>query len=309
MLKTKISILSKPEFEKRLKSNHEDMHLIDSIESLITRARSYVFKLPKPGENVVLLLSGGLDSIITWQILMDQYKLHVFPISIKNKIFNPQLRSIYYFSTYYQVKYPKLFHKPYIINNLRFDSGLGNKINTANIPSASILENYDNETGRSTFPYWGTSVFSVVPAYMYSLYLTYNMNIQVNTILCGVTADDGLYIPSQTLSFMRILMLMLIQFSGNKALQFGSIFYDRSLGTYMKKRDVTNYGYRQNLPLMKTYSCDRKGVIHCGECLSCISRKYCFEKNHIKDETIYMNQISVRALAHKMKRFLQNRHT
>jgi 7-cyano-7-deazaguanine synthase in queuosine biosynthesis len=305
MSQTKIQSLSKAEFEFRLKKNREDIDLIDSIETLIRKERSYIFQLPERGGNVILLLSGGMDSIIAWQILMDQYKLHVFPISIKNKVFNPQGRAINYFSHYYKIKYPDLFHKPYIINNLRFDSGLRSKIHTANIPSSTILDNYDIMVGGSAIPIWSTSVFSVIPAYMYSLFLYYKKNIHINTIVCGITADDGLYVPAQTLSFMRLLMFILMRFSCNKRFQFGSIYYDRSLRTYMRKRDVTLYGYHHGLPLMKTYSCDRKGILHCGECQSCTSRKYCFEKNHIKDGTLYMNQVSIRALAHITKRFLQ----
>jgi tRNA(Ile)-lysidine synthase TilS/MesJ len=60
---------------------YEDVTTIRSLESLLLKKRGYIFRMPKPGKSVILLLSGGLDSITCWGMLMEEFKLNVYPIS------------------------------------------------------------------------------------------------------------------------------------------------------------------------------------------------------------------------------------
>jgi len=58
----------------------ENLEAIQTIENFFIKKRGYIFKMPSPKKPVILLLSGGLDSIISWALLMEIYQLVVHPL-------------------------------------------------------------------------------------------------------------------------------------------------------------------------------------------------------------------------------------
>jgi hypothetical protein len=96
----------------------EDKKLIKTIDSFFIRKRGYVVKMPKPGSSVILLVSGGMDSITAWASLMADYKVKVYPVHI----LTGQPRNIYeqksvrYYSTIFSKKYRKHFREPIFIS-------------------------------------------------------------------------------------------------------------------------------------------------------------------------------------------------
>ena len=67
------------------KSNEpfEDLETIRKTEQLLKEKRGYVFRMPPPKSNVILLLSGGLDTVTMWDMLMRIYQLNVYPVFIR----------------------------------------------------------------------------------------------------------------------------------------------------------------------------------------------------------------------------------
>jgi 7-cyano-7-deazaguanine synthase in queuosine biosynthesis len=287
-------------FQKILEKNHEDLRLIETIEDDIGRLRPYIFRLPKQGEPVILLLSGGLDSVIAWEKLLGEYHLQVFPITVYKKTTEPQQRSIRYFSALFKNKYPKLYHDPFAVNSTLLDKQLYELNAKKYFDPKTILKQYNPSLKNSTSPYSGTNAFTAINGAIYAQYLQLTRGVSIHTIIYGATADDGLFISSQTYAFMRVMMRMLMMFVQDTKLQLGSIYYEQSLAANEKKRDVLKYGYKQNLPLEKTYSCGQGGWLHCGRCPSCIGRQYCFSINNIPDRTIYLNQIPSKGFARKV---------
>jgi len=111
-----------------------------------------------------------------------------------------------------------------------------------------------------------------------------------------VTSDDGRFVPSQTLTNMRLIMATMMQVSQEDSWQFGSVFYEPSVRASMTKAEVTRYLLRTKMPIRHTYSCDRKGILHCGTCLSCQSRKYCMQKAGKADGTWYLDGNPIRTV-------------
>lgn len=279
------------EFINKLKNNHEDLKTIRAVEQLIRNRRRYIFRMPKTGGSVVLLLSGGLDSIIAWGVLLHTYRVHTYPIMIPTKWNDPQKTSVKYYSRYFKRKYPKLYHEPFITRPSVVDQMPFLHIKPHALSADTLLELYNPAFNQLDLPISGTNIFTAVTASAYCLYISRTQHIPISTIIYAATADDGLFVPSQTFAFLRLMMLMLMRLLNNDAMQFTSIFYESSLGTLYRKRDVLHYGHILGIPLKRTYSCDKRGIIHCGSCLSCISRQYCFTKNNIPDPTVYQNQI------------------
>lgn len=280
-------------FYKHLVHNHEDISLIRSTEKMIRSLRKDMFRLPKDGGSVVLLLSGGLDSVIAWEMLLGQYHLHVYPLVVSQGLLDPQYGAIRKFCRIFRKKYADRYHEPYGVRAPASHGNFHTKI-LNDAPPERLLQYFDLTNQTVKVPFWGANVFTAYWGYMYLQYLTFTLPCPVNTIIYGATADDGLFIPSQTYAFMRLTMLMLMKFSANPAVQFGSVFYEESLHTFMTKADVLLYGHRALLPLSKTYSCDKRGIFHCGTCLSCRSRRYCFDRAGVIDQTLYTDGESIK---------------
>lgn len=278
-------------YDSALKKNGEDVAFIRRIEALITRQRNYVFRMPKPGGSAVLLVSGGMDSIVTWEILFRVFRLNVYPIMIPTKKRDPQIASIRYFSTYFRRKYPSLFHEPLIMNPSVIDQDPFTHVSPDAFPADRILDLYNPDNHELKLGVSGTNIFTAVRACLYCQHLSRTTGTHVSTIIYAATSDDGLFVPSQTYAFLRLIMLTLMRLVDNKDMQFTSVFYESSLGTMLNKKDVLLYGHRLGLPLEHTYSCDLRGAIHCGTCLSCYSRRKCFEETAIADRTVYRDTL------------------
>ena len=102
------------------KNKNEDFDLIEKIEKIFLKRKKIIFKKPKKGDSVILLLSGGFDSIAAWYFLMKDYDLNVYPLVLGKK--NPlskNIRSINYYSKYFEKKFPKNFHHAYYVKDPR----------------------------------------------------------------------------------------------------------------------------------------------------------------------------------------------
>ncbi|MBU1326772.1 hypothetical protein KKB64_01735, partial [Patescibacteria group bacterium] len=60
---TFLPTISQKMFLQKMKRRHfENIPAIQSVESYFQKTRGYVVAMPKPGEKIILLTSGGLDS-------------------------------------------------------------------------------------------------------------------------------------------------------------------------------------------------------------------------------------------------------
>src|SRR3989344_4712471 len=57
----------------------EDTQIRKNIETLLLKARKYVFKMPAPGSTVAAMMSGGLDTTVVIGLLLKKYKLNIIP--------------------------------------------------------------------------------------------------------------------------------------------------------------------------------------------------------------------------------------
>lgn len=284
-----------------LRNNHENLVMIRSVEHVIRSFRPAVFRMPKPGSEVVLLLSGGMDSTAAWDTLMSRYKLIVYPIAVRRSVFDPQINSIRKLSRYFQHKYPNRYRIPKIIRWDEF-GGLLSQLSHTFASGDMLLDYLAPGTSIVESPGSGANVFFALHAALYAQTLSVVLERHVSTVFYGVTSDDGGHIRTQTFSFLRLMMLVLMRFTGDNNFQFSSPFYEPQLGAFFTKRDVLQRAVRLRVPIQITYSCDKKGLLHCGVCISCQSRKFCFEKSGIVDPTWYMDPESIRA---RVKRILR----
>lgn len=286
--------LSKKQFDKKLRSRKlEKIETVNAIEKILKTQRGYVFKMPPPGASVVLLLSGGLDSIVAWAILMKEFRLNVYPISfdIGERRAKRERASIEYFSRFYKKRFGDLFHFPE-----RISLNIKKMVIPIEDPMKVLdpAEVFKNFRGPKKPEYVDITrgAFTLMPIYgkIYAEHLYQSKNIAIDTILCSVIPTDGLLIPFQTLTSLRSIMLNLTSTTRNLKWQFASVCFEKETGLYITKSDLIKWGYSEGIPLERTWSCWHSAKFQCGgsDCLTCYVRRQSFKKAGVPDKTIYM---------------------
>lgn len=285
--------ISKKQFFSHLRSRTlEDVRMMTSIERYLVKKRGYVFRIPKKGEPTILLVSGGLDSITTWALLMEEFGLNVYPLTFDRgeKRREKERQALRFFSKLYQHRYPHLFHEPMEID-------LGTKAITLPIETAPtqlhpevVLRSLSTQSGAVDVNV-SFGAFLLLPMYgkMYADFLNHTHNLHIKTIFCAVTTDDGELVPHQAFTAIRSAMFYLCSATGNSAWQFASAVFEKETGLYFGKKDLVAWATRQGIPLERTWSCYHAGKYQCGgeDCITCGARRQAFIKAGVPDRTIY----------------------
>lgn len=306
-IKTKTEIVNKLKHRKL-----EDVEFIKNVENELIRKRGYIYRKPLKGDSVVLLLSGGLDSVTCWGILMKEFGLNVYPLSFDRgeKRAKREKASIDYYSKLYKERFPALYHKP-----VRLTLGLDN----VKIPIEKSLEIIHPEVILDKFKgdSWlidinvSMGAFLLLPVYakIYAESLKLKENLDVRNIFCSVTLGDGRLVPHQTFTSLRSVMLYLCSSSGDYSWQFTSAVFEKELGLYLDKSDLVKWACKNNIPLDKTWSCYHAKRYQCGgsDCITCVARKNAFMTARAKDTTKYIpvsEQTLLKIAKHKLKEIL-----
>lgn len=271
------------------KRPYEDLDLLRYVEAFLKKKRGYVTKLPLKNKPVILLASGGLDSTITWEILLAKYRYQVYPLYLKKEQqkSNQEIKAVNYFSKYFQQKYPKLSKPVTHFSTLLLPKQIEKLIKTPQlVHPKQLLEMIDkpqsNPLSRSVLPQ-----LNVYYALLFYQFIQLTKKIEVNVVFSGVTAEDGVQVPSQTLTNLRLNMLNACHLTQNYQLQYLSLSLDNHLKYWLTKQQLLELGIQFNLPFEKTFSCYRGKRKHCGFCQTCLHRKSAFDKTSVSDPTSY----------------------
>lgn len=273
-------------WKKLADSDFEDRELIETIERYLLKKRGYILDLPKKGEVVVLMLSGGMDSIWAWYLLLAEYKVRVYPVSRIVGMFDPKFLAIRYFSKIFKQRFPKTYCDPFVFVQPNYGKWFRKEMLPSKLTSEQILGHYDPVHRVVQSGFHGTNSLLAWRALLYVNFLRFVKNLPIVKIYCGVLGTDGQLIPSQTLSHLRVTMLGMMTHNGQQDIQFSSILFEKEWGIYMTKKEVTDGLKLHNLPISKTYSCSRSGLVHCGKCVSCRLRRSTAAVG-VHDTTIY----------------------
>ncbi len=321
-MKKNKDFVSRSFFNNFLKNREtEDLNLIENLDKLFLKKRGYVIEKPKESSNVILLLSGGLDSIVAWAFLMEVRKYTVYPVFVKSKKFNlfsPEFRSIRYFSKYFSKKYGKKYVKPFYLTVSTQPKEKSMFIGKENLSGVDILNNFQLnnhflENGSNIVIFEPQNVDPYIKSFyglIYAQYLNFRHGLDVKDIFVGINASDGLLASSQSLTSIRSTMLSMCISTNKYDWSFSSPFFERELGSIMDKSSVIRIGHGLGLPLEKTWSCYKKNnILQCGnDCISCVNRRHSFEEAKVKDETFYSFSIKKRlfvALNFRLKKLLK----
>ena len=212
-------------------------------------------------EKAVILLSGGLDSCVSAAVARQKYKSHAIvfdcgqarkEIESAEKIareLNINLKIIKLNFLKPAVEIPEI--EPYELDDIEITTGTMKQVwvPARNLIFASIAAGFAEMNNCSK-------------------------------IFAGFNAEEGATFPDNTPEFVNKFNEVLK--SGTlKEVEIAAPLID------LNKEGIVKLGYELNAPMELSWSCYKKGDIHCGRCESCRRRKRGFKRAGLPDFTVY----------------------
>lgn len=297
----RIPKLSPAKITAKLKTRKlENLSLIATIEKIFRQKRKTNITIPSRGDAVILIVSGGLDSIIVWGYLLMVYGLAVYPVFMNRGQRRAQLEetAVDFFYEFYRHRFPNLCHPVQKLQSgippieIRFP---------ITINSNTVVSN----TGRwRGIPMYSAMLLNYAVQYAYYLEITQQKHIR--TIFAGFMATDGLVMKDETLTAIRMSNLAIAELTEDYSWQVIALPLEKELGFLYGKAPFIRWATKVGIPLEKTRSCIMWDKLHCGECISCTTRKTAFATARIPDPTQYKRYRwrAMRVRLGKIKRWL-----
>ncbi len=262
----------------------EDLDLLKNTEEMLFKKRGYTFKMPPPKTPVISLMSGGLDTTIVTAILLEEFKLTVYPVYFDRYIENSKRakKSVDFFSDYFKQKYSRLF-KPLQKLDLKFPPPQIEEIIFLTDAGNSKVKKHSNQ--RRGIPFQPS--LYIYNSLIYAYYLSETQNVQIKTIFGSWLKSNGLWHAYETLTALRLLMLEICIMTKNFEWQFSALPIEKELGLFYDKDFLIRWGYQHKLPLEKTWTCFHGKPVQCGQCSTCLDRRHSFLTAKIIDKTRY----------------------
>ncbi len=259
---------------KRVKAAQRNYNRnLTTIEKILIQERGYASRPPE-NEDVVVLYSGGLDSSIMLDLIIQEWNVKVHPIFFKRGARAEKFEeaAFDYFVKFYSERYP---------NNI----GDATKV-VYEIPPKNFKETFPKELSLTVgLPLRNSTMENLAVMYAVSLNGKYNLNIK--TILTGAIADDETD-PENSMLSLRSQTLNTCINTGDWSWQITSPLTDRVFREEpVSKANLIFYARDRGLPLEKTRSCFSPDEIADGTCFACKKRLAAFEATGIKDPVEY----------------------
>lgn len=236
------------------------LKVLDTL--LLSKKGKEISSLPYR-EDVVFLISGGLDSTIGVAQVIDKYNCVVYPLFVQRHSKNMK----YEFSAIKKIyklmkkKYPKNLKEVEMVDieipPIKFKKGLKKeRLNT----TGHVLRN--------------VSLSSI--GAQYAVFLNDNLGLDIKTVFLGSIGDDNF--PHNKLEIFRLMTLILCWDLNDYRWQVVSPFIDPFFQEIPNnKKDNIKWAEKNGIPLNQTRTCTLAGDKACGICSDCLKRKNAFE--------------------------------
>ncbi|MFQ6010284.1 MAG: 7-cyano-7-deazaguanine synthase [Candidatus Aenigmatarchaeota archaeon] len=238
-----------------------------AIEEILIKERGYVFDKPLK-EDVVVLLSGGLDSAVMVDMIIKEWDSRVHPLYFRRGArAEPYEESAFdYFVGFYKERYPDNIVEP--------------KKMEYSVPPKDLKRNIPEERLKSVgLPMRNSTMQNL--AVMYAVTLE-----DVRTVLTGSVGEDQLTpeaLPELGLLSLRAQTLNTCINMGEWYWQITSPLVETTLeGRPIYKISLIEYAVENDIPLEKTRSCFSEYEVADGTCPACERRLKAF--GHLKRE-------------------------
>jgi 7-cyano-7-deazaguanine synthase in queuosine biosynthesis len=215
-------------------------------------------------EYVILLFSGGMDSVTLADIIIKEWNCKVIFLYFERNSKNQKWEkdAILYFFEFYKKRYPKNVKELVIL--------------PIEIPSRVNKKYFDRERQEIMgLPLRNNVMWS--NAFTQAVYLSGKYFTTIRTVIIGSVKED-MNTPESGIFPITCYNLSMCASLGLWYYQLLAPFIDRSLGKIFDKNDLVNYSIKEKIPLEKSRSCFSSLEEPCNECLACKNRNYAFKK-------------------------------
>ena len=247
--------------------------ILRKIEEILLEERGYIFRKPIK-EDVIMLVSGGLDSSIAMDIVIREWGSIVHPLFFKRgaRAEKFEEKAFDFFVDFYKKRYPDNLADP-----IKIKCDIPLKEIKMYIPKERILtigHPLRNSTMQNR-------------AVEYAVALNNKLDLNIKTILTGSVGEDGTE-PELGLLSLRAQTLNTCIQMGDWEWQITSPLIEPTLENRpLYKIDLIKYAYANQIPLDKTRTCFSEDEIADGTCFACIKRLKAFEYLGLKDPIPY----------------------
>lgn len=223
---------------------------------------------------VIIVFSGGLDSVCTATYLKKQYDLYGITFSYGQKA-SKEVKVAQQFSRLLKFKEHKVV-------DIGFMKDLYEKTNALTNSKIEIPSKFDYSI---VAPIRNAIFLSITSAWAFSK--------KAELVAYGAHLGDMKY-PDCRPSFARLLSKALnegevdgIKLGLRKKIRIWSPFMEN-----LSKSDLLKNGYTElGGHIFKSWSCYENTKVHCGKCESCNNRKLAFHQSKILDKTKYSTRL------------------
>ncbi len=245
------------------------------IEQILLKERGFIVNIDK-NDSIVLLISGGLDSVITLSYIIEKFGVNVYPLFIKRgaRAEKKELESTQYYINFYKEKYGDRVKDLFILND-------------EDIPAKQLKNDFPKERMKAIgHPLRNSTLQNY--AVMYATYVNSKYNESVRTILTGSVGDDTTC-PELSILSLRSQTLNVCINLGDWNWQITSPLIDLELtDKVIFKKDLILWAKEKKIPLSKTRTCVSDSDIADGTCSECKRRLKVFRELGLKDEVEYL---------------------
>jgi hypothetical protein len=258
--------------------------VVDHLEQILIDQRGYVYKIPIPHTPVIMLFSGGLDTIAVTNILLEKYKLIIYPLYINRRLPHSRQtnKSVAFFNNYFLKKYPKLFNPVFEVN-LKIPAP---EIKHILLSAENDPVKIQGQTGYKQGIPLQPAIYANT-AFHYAKYLNKKNSLNIKNIFGAWLPANSVWFAYESFQALRSIMVNLCVIDNDYSWQFCSLPLEPELDNFLEKEDLIKIVSQYKLPLEKTWTCWRGGSHQCGCCGNCYARKEAFQKAGIIDKTIY----------------------
>lgn len=242
------------------------------IEGLLQTQREYVSREPSQ-EDIVALCSGGLDSVVMINKLIEDWNVQVHPLFIRRgaRAEKHEEKAFDFFVDFYTKRFPDNMKESFKLDY--------------HIPPEELKQTFPMAMALSVgHPLRNSTMQNLAVMYAISLQ---TKGIDAKSIFSASTMDDNTE-PEQGLLSLRAQTLSTCIQLGDWKWNITSPLTDPYLTEKpLSKADLIQYAHQKFIPLEKTRTCFSDKTIADGTCIGCQKRLRAFDYLKIKDPLEY----------------------
>jgi 7-cyano-7-deazaguanine synthase in queuosine biosynthesis len=246
---------------------------VAAIDAILRRERGYVFEVPH-GEDVVALVSGGLDSVLMTDLIIDEWKCRVHPLHVRRGARAEPFEKAAF--DYYCAFYRR-----------RFGARVADPVELAQeVPPRELKGHFPADRLRVVGHPMRNAVLQSL-AVMVAVALNGRYGLSIRTVFSGSVAEDTTS-PELGILGLRVQTLSTCVHLGDWTWQVTSPMTEPTVRPRpLDDRNLILRALARGVPLQYTRSCFGADARACGVCGACVKRLRAFAAAGVPDPADY----------------------